>query len=668
SSEGIWDWDVSRGQVYWSARNRQMLGYEAAQFVDTLEALRDRVHPEDLAGLDGALERHLTKGEPFEHVYRIRAAHGGWHWWQTRGNTTRDPMGRPLRILGINRDITEEKAREAELEEARIAAQSASEAKSRFLAHMSHEIRTPMNGIIGMADLLGEGMLDPDQRTAVETIVSSGETLMAIIDDVLDFSKVEAGKIVLTDGPVDPVTEIETVAALLASGARDKGLGLILDLDLDLPPLRGDALRMRQVITNLIGNAIKFTDAGQVSISLRSVPGGPPGMIEIEVVDTGRGIAADEHASIFDAFEQASRDRSSEPTMNSRLAGTAGTGLGLAICRSLCEIMGGSIDVDSIPGQGASFRARFGLSVDTSAGAMPARSVPVSAVQGNAGGILVLSPLEGRRRAIGALAARTGRVVATAASVQSATPSAMAQRFSLAVVDEALLGQAEREAASAALAALPGAPPVVVLRRPSVRSKAIELPGLTVASLLDEPVRPRQVVMLLSLLASGRSRATPTARSPGSGSGAADEASLRYPEASVLVVEDNRVNRVVIGRMLERMVAKVAFAETGGAALSFIEETRPDLILMDVQLPDEDGLSVTRRIRASEAATGAKPLTIVALTANAMPSDKDAAAAAGMNDFLAKPVRLQALADCIDRWLFPESEDQSERAGRAGGE
>lgn len=625
-----------------------------------------------MTGLDGKtalgrtpeqlLNREIVDPEACSRIRDARSAGKGWsedvlsiaadgreYFAHIESQAVREVDGSTKGYIIIETDVTERQRDADSLRSARDVADAASRAKSEFLANMSHEIRTPLNGMIGMTDLLLDTPLNTEQREFAEIARSSGENLLSLINDVLDLSKIEAGHLEFESVDFDPVTLIESTVDSVIHRAVEKQIEVLVDIDPAMPRLvRGDPARVKQIVLNLLSNAVKFTEHGEVQIIAHAVIGSNRPTVNVEFRDSGIGITPAQSARLFTPFTQA------DGSMTRRFGGT---GLGLSITKRLVDAMGGNIGFESRPGRGSSFQVQIPLETAVQPPVV-VRAAPIAGKH-----VLVVEDHPINRRILATQLHSAGaRVTLTSCAMEAVQvwntlqqsgdlPQLILLEHDLPDHDGLWLANHMRSMTGLKM------PPIVLITSlgGSMHSRPI---ASGCARVLTKPIKR---AALIDAMANALSEATALAEySPALGHPKGALAALR-----VLVAEDNIVNQKLIVRLLEKLGASVTLANTGLEALERLQDTVVDLVLMDCQMPDLDGYQATTRIRGGGAGEAAMHLPVIALTANALPGDRERCLNAGMTDFLTKPIDSQTLRTTLEKYLPSGTTDAARSADPA---
>ena len=631
---GSWEWNVKTGETKFNERWAEIIGYRLSELQPvSIETWLQFAHPDDLKRSEEQLQKHFDGKQDYYHCEsRMRHRDGHWVWVLDRGKVfSWDEEGKPVLMFGTHQDITEQKNYQALLEEARDKAELANQARGEFLANMSHEIRTPINGVIGTLNLLSDSPLSPSQQNLVNVSKRSADALLGLINDILDLSKMESGKLTMVDEQVDVLSVINDAALSLASRAEAKGLELLCPSHfLPSQMVVTDGLRLRQVLSNLLSNAVKFTEKGSVTVTVVTLEQSKSDVtMRFSVKDTGAGIPESKQQQLFSRFQQLD---------NSLTRREGGTGLGLAICKQILDLMGGRIGVHSEPGKGSTFWFEVSFKrTDEQAGKSfsPFDDLSVTVVGA--------SPLyQHFYQSLFPAWQIQYHLVADCETAVKAIASDSNHHHALLIDAEAI---SDNEDCLDVMTSHSGPSTALIVTCPQSMLHALPHAITQRADLIvGKPVLQSELYnALLSVVKSDNEVIQPSL----------EPALYQQFAGHVLVVEDNPTNVIIVKGLLEKFGLDITVAENGLLALKRLHEQVFDLVLMDCQMPEMDGYEATRQLRRDSSVLN-NSVAVIALTAHAMREDERLCLDAGMDDYLSKPVDPQLLNQKLSQWLPPK--------------
>ena len=645
SDLGVWGYDIASGNVFWSRKLYEIMGVEPGMPINP-SSLHEFIHPKDLDWVEAEIQHSVDQKKGYDIEYRIiRPDNGGTIWGRFTRQAFYDASGKPYKMFGTGVDITHHKMAE-------FKAMKADRAKSEFLANMSHEIRTPMNGIIGMTQLLANCQLGAREREFVKTIDRSGQALLTIINDILDFSKIEAGHIELDDAPFVLRESLEDVTSLLSTGATDTGVDLLLRIDPDLPEAYvGDVGRVRQILTNLVGNALKFTHEGHVLINVTGAVTNQMANLIIDVSDTGIGIEEDQLSKVFEKFRQVDGSSTRE---------YEGTGLGLTIASNLAELMNGEITATSEVGKGSTFTVKMELGVAENATKnIDEECLPLS------GNILIIDDIALNHdilkeqlssetcKCISVTSARKGLDVLAKAAGKNIP-------IDLVIVDYQMPHMTGEDFIRI-VKTHEDYKNIPLILYSSVADDGLKqrLKNLGIDGYVTKPTRQDEMLRVVSKAITGvkppvrevLDKARPvTDITPIVHQKPTVQTAQRSEQIDVLIAEDNEVNQMFIRYIMEDMGLSFKIAPSGRLAVDKWKLFSPKIILMDISMPDWNGYEATKAIRDLEVKLNRPRTPIVAVTAHALKGNRQDCLDNDMDDYISKPIAIERVKDILEKW------------------
>ena len=645
SDLGVWGYDVVSDELFWSRKLYEIMGVEPGSPVK-YSYLTDLIHPDDLEWVQAKFKDSSEKKEAYDIEFRVlRADTGETIWGRFTRKAFYDVSGEPYKMFGTTVDITHHKMAE-------FKAMNADRAKSEFLANMSHEIRTPMNGIMGMTQLLANCQLGPREREFVKTIDRSGQALLTIINDILDFSKIEAGHIELDHSPFLLRESLEDVTSLLSTAATDTGIDLLLRIDPDLPETYiGDVGRVRQILTNLVGNALKFTHEGHVLINVTGVVTDQIAKLNIAVSDTGIGIEEDQLSQVFEKFNQADGSTTRE---------YEGTGLGLSIATNLASLMNGGITAESEVGKGSTFTIEIELAVTENA--TKAIDEELGSIRGN---ILIIDDIVMNHKILKEqLSSETCKCISVNSARKGFDVLAKAAEknipIDLVIVDYQMPHMTGEDFIRI-VKTHESYKHIPLILYSSVGDDGLKqrLKNLGVNGYITKPTRHHELLRTVSKAISDAK--SPVKEDLSKERPVADITSTIHqkPKAQtaghtgqidVLIAEDNEVNQMFIKYIMEDMGLSFKIVPTGRLAVDKWKLLNPKIILMDISMPDWNGYEATQAIRDLEVQLSRPRTPIVAVTAHALKEDRQNCLDNDMDDYISKPIAIDSLKEMLAKW------------------